>query len=173
MNENDWMHADMTGWNVLITGGNSGIGYAYARIAVNNNANVTIACRNENHARTACMVLNGLNEDNKVDYLIMDMAEPDKAQLTWNDIMSAVYPASDIRFHAMHPGVVNSRFKDKMHGLQHAYMNAIFTLFGDEPAVPARSIQRLIMDDSTGGYWYDDMTVWHADNLHASQELTC
>lgn len=69
----------MTGWNVLITGGNSGIGYAYARIAVNNNANVTIACRNENHARTACMVLNGLNEDNKVDYLIMDMAEPDKA----------------------------------------------------------------------------------------------
>ena len=99
MNDNDWMHADMTGWNVLITGGNSGIGYAYARIAVNNNANVTIACRNENHARTACMVLNGLNEDNKVDYLIMD--------------------------------------------------------------------------DSTGGYWYDDMTVWHADNLHASQELTC
>lgn len=79
MNENDWIHADMTGWNVLITGGNSGIGYAYARIAVNNNANVTIACRNENHARTACMVLNGLNEDNKVDYLIMDMAEPDKA----------------------------------------------------------------------------------------------
>ena len=68
--------------------------------------------------------------------------------------MSAVYPASDIRFHAMHPGAVNSRFKDKMHGFQHAYMNAIFTLFGDEPAVPARSIQRLIMDDSTGGYWY-------------------
>lgn len=254
MNDNDWMHADMTGWNVLITGGNSGIGYAYARIAVDNNANVTIACRNENHARAACMVLNGLNEDNKVDYLIMDMAEPDKAHdaaikymeshdrldalvnnaggvyrkddenarmktwnanyvshvvltmmlmpllhsahgcivnmssiaarcarldlhhimepshipfdsmyaraklslLTWNDIMSTVYPASDIRFYAMHPGAVNSRFKDKMHGFQHAYMNTIFTLFGDEPAVPARSIQRLIMDDSTGGYWYDD-----------------
>lgn len=76
--------------------------------------------------------------------------------LTWNDIMSTVYPASDIRFHAMHPGAVNSRFKNKMHGFQHAYMNAIFTLFGDEPVVPARSIQRLIMDDSTGGYWYDD-----------------
>ena len=50
MNDNDWIHADMTGWNVLITGGNSGIGYAYARIAVNNNANVTIACRNESCA---------------------------------------------------------------------------------------------------------------------------
>ena len=21
-------------------------------------------------------------------------------------------------------------------------------------------------------FWYDDMTVWHADNLHASQEFT-
>lgn len=42
---------DLTGQTVLVTGGNSGVGYETALDLARRNANVIIACRNEQRAK--------------------------------------------------------------------------------------------------------------------------
>ena len=64
----------MTGKNVIITGGNSGIGFAAAGEFLALGAAVTLACRNEARAAAACERLRARYPLSDVDYALVDLA---------------------------------------------------------------------------------------------------
>lgn len=64
----------MTGQRVVITGGNSGIGYAAAEAFLSLGAAVTIACRNPKRASEACARLQARCTDAAIDWIKLDLA---------------------------------------------------------------------------------------------------
>lgn len=64
----------MTGEHVIITGGNSGIGYAAAGEFLALGASVTLACRNPARAAFACERLRSRYPRAAVDYEVVDLA---------------------------------------------------------------------------------------------------
>ena len=64
----------MTGERVVITGGNSGIGFAAAGEFLSLGAAVTLACRNEARAAAACERLRKRYPLADVDYALVDLA---------------------------------------------------------------------------------------------------
>lgn len=64
----------MTGQRVVITGGNSGIGYAAAEALLSLGAAVTIACRNPRRAADACARLQAQYPDAAIDRVELDLA---------------------------------------------------------------------------------------------------
>jgi len=67
---------NMIGKNVVITGGNSGIGFEAAKVLVSKNAHVTIFCRNEEKARAAvAQIAQSATPEATIDYVLMDLAD--------------------------------------------------------------------------------------------------
>lgn len=67
---------DMSGKVVVITGGNSGIGFEAAKVMVSKNARVTIFCRNEQKAKAAVEeIKQHATSAASIDYILMDLAD--------------------------------------------------------------------------------------------------
>jgi len=67
---------DMSGKVVVITGGNSGIGFEAAKVLVSKNAYVTIFCRNEQKAKDAvAQIAQHATPTASIDYILMDLAD--------------------------------------------------------------------------------------------------
>ncbi len=62
---------------VLVTGGNSGIGFAFCQYAVRLGYDVTIATRSETRGKEAVAKLKEINPDCAVDFLPLDLAKPE------------------------------------------------------------------------------------------------
>lgn len=65
---------DLSGKTMLITGGNSGIGFEAAKILASKNADVVIACRNEAKGKQALAKLVNLGEG-RCELLTLDLAD--------------------------------------------------------------------------------------------------
>lgn len=65
---------DLSGKTMLITGGNSGIGFEAAKILASHNANVVIACRNETKGRQALAKIINLGKG-RCELLTLDLAD--------------------------------------------------------------------------------------------------
>ncbi|MFA6739149.1 MAG: oxidoreductase [Bacilli bacterium] len=65
----------MTGKHVLITGGNSGLGFETARMLVSLGANVVLACRNLQKAQQAIEQLRLEYPKHTIDYVLLDLSK--------------------------------------------------------------------------------------------------
>jgi NAD(P)-dependent dehydrogenase (short-subunit alcohol dehydrogenase family) len=65
---------DLTGRTVVITGGNSGIGFEAAKGAVGKGARVLLACRNAESAKEACDKLAGDGASGTAEFVPLDLA---------------------------------------------------------------------------------------------------
>ncbi len=66
---------DLEGTSCLITGANTGIGYAAARDLAERGARVAIACRSEEKGRAAARAIRSDTGNDEVDLLVVDLAE--------------------------------------------------------------------------------------------------
>jgi len=66
--------ANLTGKNIIITGGNTGIGYETARTLAIMGGNVVIACRDENRGSRAVQNLRSETNSEKIEYLPLDLS---------------------------------------------------------------------------------------------------
>jgi NAD(P)-dependent dehydrogenase (short-subunit alcohol dehydrogenase family) len=66
---------DQTGRIALITGANSGIGFATARVLADRGAHVVLACRNAQKARRAADELEGDLDRSSIELLTLDLAD--------------------------------------------------------------------------------------------------
>jgi len=66
---------DQSGRNILITGGNSGIGLEAAKYLCAAGARVTIACRNQEKAQAACADIQQQIPHAHIDYQLLDLAD--------------------------------------------------------------------------------------------------
>ena len=72
---------DMSNKVVVITGGNSGIGFEAAKVLVGKCAQVTIFCRNEQKAKEAVAeIAKHTNDKGSIDYILMDLARLDSVR---------------------------------------------------------------------------------------------
>lgn len=65
---------DMTGKHVIVTGGNSGIGYEVATYLASKNASVNLFCRNEERASAAVTKIKEATNNDDVKYTICDVS---------------------------------------------------------------------------------------------------
>ncbi|MCZ6656492.1 MAG: oxidoreductase [Gammaproteobacteria bacterium] len=72
-----WQLEDLTpqnGRTVVITGGNSGIGFEAAKALADKDARVIIACRDQNKAQTACDQIKADNSAAEIEAVTLDLA---------------------------------------------------------------------------------------------------
>jgi len=72
----DISKVDLSNKSCLITGGNSGIGFASAKYFAQRGATVYIVCRNEEKGQTAINTIKSDNEGAKVELCLLDVSRP-------------------------------------------------------------------------------------------------
>lgn len=65
---------DLSGKTIIVTGGNSGIGYEAARQLAGKNARVVLACRDQGKADTAAAAIRGEHPGATVEVMALDLA---------------------------------------------------------------------------------------------------
>ncbi|KAG5648319.1 hypothetical protein DXG03_004891 [Asterophora parasitica] len=78
---------DQSGRTIIITGGNSGIGKECAKILLQRNANVYLACRNQDSAESAIIELRELT-GKQAKYLHLDLANLESVKAAAEEFMS-------------------------------------------------------------------------------------
>ena len=71
---------------VIVTGGSKGIGLGIAKVFASKQAKITIFCRGEDAAKSACKQIN--DDGGQADYMICDVSD-------WNNVESAVNTVAD------------------------------------------------------------------------------
>ena len=66
---------DLDDFVIVVTGGNSGVGFEAASIFVEKNATVVLACRNKSRAQHAVAELKERHPDGDVNYLLLDASK--------------------------------------------------------------------------------------------------
>lgn len=65
---------------IIVTGGNSGIGFEAASIFLEKGATVVLACRSEGKAKDAVSELQKMHENASVSYLLLDVSSKDSIE---------------------------------------------------------------------------------------------
>src|SRR5215472_16078748 len=86
---------DLSGRTVVVTGGNSGIGLAIARVLASRNATVVLACRNREKAEWAAAWIKNQVERADVSTMRLDLASLGSVQEAAEEIRS-MYPRLDL-----------------------------------------------------------------------------
>lgn len=81
---------DMTGQTVIITGGDSSIGFIVAKELMQRGAKVVLACRNEKHANTKLASIKDKTVSQRGIYLYLDLTDLDSVVKFVNNVKSNI-----------------------------------------------------------------------------------
>lgn len=82
----------VSGKTVLVTGGNSGLGFETARVLASCGANVIIACRSKANADDAVQRLQAAVPKAKVDHILLDLSDLKQMKTACDNFISTKKP---------------------------------------------------------------------------------
>jgi len=118
MNVSEWLQReipDLSGKTIIVTGGNSGIGYEAVRLFAKQHAHVVLTSRNEERGHTAAEAIRSEIPDASIDVMHLDLADLDSVK-SFADTARQTYDRIDILCN--NAGVMALPYRKNKHGFE-------------------------------------------------------